>query len=165
MFNSIQFIFFIIGLSASIVLAYMLFSQFLQRDPKKPLSHTSVHLKQNVQTIHPKQVITPFESKMFKQLEQAFPEYYLLAQVAFSALITHDDMKIRNLFNRKVTDFVLLDTHFEVVAIIELDDRSHIGREKQDAERDAMLHEAGYQIFRFTNIPSTQQLRKKILKS
>jgi len=44
--------------------------------------------------------------------------------VAFSALITSDDYKIRQKFNRKVTDFVVLNTQFEVIAIIELDDRS-----------------------------------------
>ncbi|WP_406935521.1 DUF2726 domain-containing protein [Acinetobacter baumannii] len=69
-------------------------------------------------------VITNFETQMFIRLKQSFPSYHVLAQVAFSALITSNDYKVRSQFNRKVTDFVLLDENMEVIAIIELDDRS-----------------------------------------
>lgn len=110
-----------------------------------------------------KPVITQFESKMFNRLKQSFPEYHILAQVAFSALITHHNFKIRSKFNRKVTDFVILDKKLNVVAIIELDDPSHIGKEAEDAERDAMLLQAGYQVYRYTDIPSPQSLRRDIL--
>ena len=48
------------------------------------------------------------------------------------------------------------------MVIIELDDPSHIGKEQEDAERDAMLNEAGYIVLRFTEIPSIRQLRKHI---
>ena len=65
-------------------------------------------------------------------------------------------------FNRKVTDFVLLDEQLAVVVIIELDDHSHIGKKQEDAERDAMLNEAGYIVLRFTEIPSIRQLHKHI---
>ena len=39
---------------------------------------------------------------------------------------------------------------------------SHIGKEQEDAERDAMLNEAGYIVLRFTEIPSIRQLHKHI---
>lgn len=106
--------------------------------------------------------MTAYECKMYLRLKQAFPEYHILSQVAFSALITSDQLKIRNQFNRKVTDFVLLDEQLAVVMIIELDDRSHIGKEQIDAERDAMLNEAGYRVLRYTEIPSIRQLQKDI---
>lgn len=61
---------------------------------------------------------------MFIRLKQSFPNYHVLAQVAFSALITSNDYKIRSQFNRKVTDFVVLNDKMEVMAIIELDDHS-----------------------------------------
>lgn len=35
----------------------------------------------------------------------------------------------RNLFNRQVADFVVLDKSLNIVAIVELDDSSHIGKE------------------------------------
>lgn len=48
------------------------------------------------------------------------------------------------------------------MVIIELDDHSHIGKKQEDAERDAMLNEAGYIVLRFTEIPSIRQLHKHI---
>ena len=99
---------------------------------------------------------------MFLRLKEAFPQYHVLAQVAFSALITSEDYKIRQRFNRKVTDFVLLNANLDVIAIIELDDPSHLGKEQEDAERDAMLNEAGYMVLRFTEIPSIRQLHKQL---
>lgn len=100
---------------------------------------------------------------MYARLISAFPQHHVLAQVAFSALITNQNYKIRNQFNRKVTDFVVLDKDCNVVVIIELDDPSHIGKEKEDAERDAMLNEAGYRVLRYTNIPSAHNLQKDVL--
>ena len=44
-----------------------------------------------------------------------------------------------------------------------LDDPSHIGKEQEDAERDAMLNEAGYIVLRFTEIPSIRQLHKQLI--
>ncbi|ENX41099.1 hypothetical protein F887_02585 [Acinetobacter sp. NIPH 2100] len=96
---------------------------------------------------------------MFMRLQQAFPQHHVLAQVAFSALITSDHYKIRSKFNRKVTDFVVLDQDMNVLAIIELDDPSHLGKELEDKKRDQMLREAGYQVQRYTEIPSIRQLQ------
>ncbi|WP_043971819.1 MULTISPECIES: DUF2726 domain-containing protein [Acinetobacter] len=107
-------------------------------------------------------VITLFESRMFIRLQQAFPQHHVLAQVAFSALITSDHYKIRSKFNRKVTDFVILDQEMQVLAIIELDDPSHIGKELEDKKRDQMLQEAGYLVQRYTQIPSVKQLQMDI---
>ncbi|NAR66902.1 DUF2726 domain-containing protein [Acinetobacter haemolyticus] len=107
-------------------------------------------------------VITSFESQMFLRLQQAFPQHHILAQVAFSALITSDHYKIRSRFNRKVTDFVILDKDMQVIAIIELDDPSHIGKELEDKKRDHMLQQAGYLVQRYTQIPSIKQLQMDI---
>ncbi|MGC3820002.1 DUF2726 domain-containing protein [Acinetobacter sp. G11] len=147
MFNSSQATFFLIGCIATLALLTIIFQQLF-----KPR-----------QKFFPKRVITTFESKMFIRLKEAFPQHHILAQVAFSALITNDNFKIRNKFNRKVTDFVLLNQKLEVVAIIELDDPSHLGKEQEDAERDAMLNEAGYQVYRYMDIPSVHNLKKDIL--
>lgn len=146
-FDLSQSIFFIIGCLASFALICILFPRLFF----------------SKQRYFPKRVITPFESKMYTRLISAFPQHHVLAQVAFSALITNQNYKIRNQFNRKVTDFVLLDKDCNVVVIIELDDPSHIGKEKEDAERDAMLQEAGYRVLRYTSIPSIHNLQKDIL--
>jgi very-short-patch-repair endonuclease len=145
-FNLSQFIFFVIGCLATFALVCLLLPHLFTRQKK----------------FYPKRVITAFESRMFTRLKDAFPHHHILAQVAFSALITHDQMKMRNQFNRKVTDFVVLDREYNVVAIVELDDPSHIGKEQEDAERDAMLIAAGYTVIRYTQIPTIRQLQRDL---
>lgn len=114
---------------------------------------------QQQEPITSKRVITQNEQPTFLRLREALPQHIVLAQVAFSALITSKGYTTRSRFNRKVTDFVVLDRSFNVVAIVELDDSSHRGREQEDAERDAMLQEAGYTVIRYTRTPEVQQVR------
>ena len=82
------------------------------------------HLFWKRQQFYKKPLITAFEQKMFIRLNEALPEHHILAQVAFSALITSNHFKIRQQFNRKVTDFVVLNREMRVIAIVELDDHS-----------------------------------------
>ena len=145
MFASNQIIFLLIGLISTVLLLISCLRSFLPQ-----------------QKFFARPVITTFESKMFTRLQQAFPNNHILAQVAFSALITSDHYKIRSQFNRKVTDFVILDQEMNVLAIIELDDPSHIGKELEDKKRDQMLLEAGYKVHRYTQIPSVKQLQMDI---
>ena len=108
-------------------------------------------------------VMTEYEKKLFVRLKAALPEYHVLSQVAFSALITSNDFKIRSKFNRKVTDFVLIDDDGDVIAIIELDDRSHLTKVEEDKFRDLMLTQAGYKVVRFTKLPTLKEIRKRII--
>ncbi|WP_038342241.1 DUF2726 domain-containing protein [Acinetobacter sp. A47] len=142
MFESNHLLFLGIGLISTALLLYSCLRPFF---PK--------------QKFFARPVITAFETRMFVRLQQAFPQHHVLAQVAFSALITSDHYKIRSKFNRKVTDFVILDQEMNVLAVIELDDPSHAGKELEDKKRDQMLKEAGYRVYRYTQIPSVRQLQ------
>lgn len=113
-------------------------------------------------TLKRKQLLTNREQQMFSILSSALPECVVLAQVSFSALVTAEGWQSRNRFNRKVADFVLCSKQMNVIAVIELDDRSHIGREHQDRERDAMLRQAGYTTIRYHSIPPTEIVRRDI---
>ncbi|MBE3023642.1 DUF2726 domain-containing protein [Janthinobacterium sp. GW458P] len=112
--------------------------------------------------LHRKPVMTAREQQMYHLLQTALPECTVLAQVAFSALVTALGRTNRNRFDRKVADFVLCSQQLNVIAIIELDDSSHAGRERQDQERDAMLRLAGYVTLRYANFPTQQALRADI---
>ena len=103
-FDLSQIIFFIIGCFATITLVMMVYPDLFRRKQK----------------FYAKHVITPFERKMFIRLKEAFPRHHVLAQVSFSSLITSEHYKIRAKFNRKVTDFVLLDEQLAVVVIMKL---------------------------------------------
>ena len=144
--NAHQILFVVIGCLASFAFIFICFGSKLFRR------------NQFVQ----KPVLTAFEQKMFLRLHEAYPHYYILAQVAFSALLNAEQYKLRAQFNRKVTDFVILNKQMQVMSIIELDDPSHIGKEQEDTERDAMLHQAGYKVLRFTEIPTVKILRSHL---
>lgn len=109
-----------------------------------------------------KPVMTAREQQMYRLLQTALPECTVLAQVAFSALVTAKGWANRNRFDRKVADFVLCSRQLNVIAVIELDDSSHAGRERQDRERDAMLRLAGYVTLRYATFPTQQALRTDI---
>jgi len=109
-----------------------------------------------------KPVMTAREQQMYHLLQTALPECTVLAQVAFSALVTAKGWANRNRFDRKVADFVLCSQQLNVLAVIELDDSSHAGREREDKERDTMLRLAGYVTLRYANFPTQQALRADI---
>ncbi|XID74229.1 DUF2726 domain-containing protein [Alkanindiges sp. WGS2144] len=118
--------------------------------------------KQQHTPIHAKAILTRREQQFFAVLEQALPRFYIFPQVSFSAILTTKGFYTRSQFNRKIADFVLCNEGLEIIAVIELDDSSHKGREKQDAARDAMLDEAGYPVLRYAQIPESWQLQKDI---
>lgn len=106
--------------------------------------------------------LTEREQSMYFRLTQTFPELIVLAQVAMSAVLDSKEKGVRNTFDRKVIDFVLCSKAFEVMAVIELDDSSHRGKEAKDANRDAMLKAAGYRVMRFPEIPDRETLKKAL---
>jgi Protein of unknown function (DUF2726) len=105
--------------------------------------------------IRRKPLLTPNETEFFHRLQRALPAYHVFPQVPFAALLTVDSKlsrkarwSIRNRFDRKIADFVVCERDgLQVVAIIELDDRTHDA--KADRERDAITNAAGYQTYRF----------------
>ena len=155
MVNLSQITFLIIGCIASLAILIIINLEKIKFKRDTQISSTK-------KEYYAKPVISNFEIKMFERLKKACPEHHVLAQVAFSALMTSNYMATRNKFNRKVTDFVILNHHIDVVCIIELDDPSHVGKENEDAKRDAMLQEAGYTVIRYTSIPTVRQLQKDI---
>ncbi len=115
-------------------------------------------------TFGPRAIATANEQHMFWKLVKAFPapEYVVLTQVSFGALLTAKGGASRGSFSQKMADFVLTDKAFTVLAVIELDDSSHKGREDNDRSRDAMLIEAGYKVVRYPRIPEVEKLHADI---
>jgi hypothetical protein len=105
-----------------------------------------------------KPLLTQNELEFLERLESAIPEYRFLAQVSMGALldpaVSRKDAKayyrLRGMFTQKIVDFVAQNRKDgTVVAIIELDDRTHNG--DRDAKRDSMLASAGYKIVRWNS--------------
>lgn len=112
-----------------------------------------------------REVVTANEQGMFWRLAEVFPmpEYIVLTQVSFGALLNAKGGASRYSFAQKRADFVLTNRGFRVIAVIELDDASHKGKEAADAERDAMLTEAGYRVLRYNRTPDRARLLADLL--
>ena len=108
--------------------------------------------------LSPKRPLTDREQAAYFRLRDSLPDRIVLAQVAFSALLTTKDRPTRATFDRKVADFVICSKAFEVIAIVEIDDASHKGRETNDDARDRLLTTAGYRVLRFKQVPDAAEL-------
>lgn len=101
-----------------------------------------------------RQFLTEREEAMLAAIEQILPGHRIHAQVSMGALLRaprRDGRKAsaadRNSFSQKIVDFVVQDrSSGSVVALIEVDDSSHVARRDQD--RDAMTQRAGYTTIR-----------------
>ena len=113
----------------------------------------------------PRTPLTRNEQAMYLRLRETFPEHVVLAQIAFSSLLTSKSRTTRSTFDRKVADFVLCSKGFGVLAVIELDDATHRGREAEDAARDALLTAADYQVLRFPRVPDGDTLRAAVMSA
>lgn len=111
-----------------------------------------------------KKLATPREQAMYWRLVEALPhpEYIVLAQVSFGALLNAREGASRFSFSQKIADFVVTDKAFAVLAVIELDDASHRGKEDHDLVRDIMLTQAGYRTLRYAQIPDAAKLRNDL---
>jgi hypothetical protein len=119
----------------------------------------------------PKQLLSANEREFLARLELATPELRFHAQVAMGALIDPDVprsdgrtyFRLRGMFSQKIVDFVAQDRETgSVVAIIELDDRTH--DVAKDAKRDVMLASAGYKVIRWQSKarPDTDAIRAEL---
>lgn len=106
-----------------------------------------------------KALMTENETAMFNRLKQSLPQFHVFTQVSFGALITAKSRATRNLFDRKIADFVVCDQALQVVATVELDDSSHRNKADSDGKRDELLTAAGYRVLRYKNIPDIDKVK------
>lgn len=91
--------------------------------------------------------------------------FVVLPQVAFSQFLLvkggseKDNFREFARMRQKVADFLICRKDFTIVALIELDDRSHIGKEARDKERDRVVKEAGIRVFRIPSTPGNETVK------
>lgn len=120
----------------------------------------------------PKRLLTKNEEEFFSRLAKALPDFHVFPQVAIRAFVkpksrsTEGKAYRRQLakIGSKHSDFLVCDGELNIVAIIELDDRSHVA--ERDAARDAMTGSAGYVTIRYEskNRPSVAEIRDDVLR-
>jgi hypothetical protein len=108
------------------------------------------------------------EKKLYQILVALYPDHRLLVQVALSQLIHIDrnhpqSESIRARYKQLVADFVLCRSDLSVLAVIELDDRTHAWpkRKAADARKNKALADARIRLVRIPagRLPSPDTLR------
>lgn len=116
-----------------------------------------------------KPLLSDNEKEFYQRLKRALPEFEVFTQVAMGAILAPNADRnsrryhqIRGSFSQKIIDFLVCDPSLKVVAIIELDDRTH--NASRDEKRDAMLQCANYRVLRWQsrNKPSEEEIRAKV---
>ena len=109
------------------------------------------------------------EQQLYKRLTAALPDQVVLAQVAFSQMTRVSGGTPKGNFRKygttrqNVADFVICDTAFKILAVVELDDSTH-SREK-DEHRDAIVAEAGSRTVRWhvSRMPPPEEIWRLVL--
>jgi very-short-patch-repair endonuclease len=120
---------------------------------------------------NPRPLLTPNELEFLGRLEAAAPELRFHAQVALGSLVepraergSRAWLAMRNAVSQKVVDFVAQRRNDgSIVAIIELDDRTH--EAWKDLKRDEMMASAGYRTVRWQSRkkPDREAIRSALL--
>jgi hypothetical protein len=116
-------------------------------------------------------VMTANEREFYGRLLFAFPDCEIWPQVPILALVRPDAkegtrafwLAFRRISNARVDWVIAQDT--DVIAIVELDDRSH--DPGNDAERDRILRSCGYKVVRFhsNRRPDPWQIQEAVFRS
>lgn len=108
------------------------------------------------------------EQAMYFKLRTGLPDHIILAQVAFSQMIgakggsKSERSSKWGSAKQSVADFVICDKAFNIIAVVELDDKTH--KAEKDEARDQILLEAGIQTIRWkaVNLPDEEEIKQKV---
>jgi predicted secreted protein len=111
---------------------------------------------QRAYPLQPKSLMTAYEFGFYQRLRKACQRIgglHIYPQVAMGAIIEVDRnvdqsrrRAIRNIFDRKIIDFVIANDEGRILVLIELDDRTHVA--ENDRKRDEITSSAGYKTLR-----------------
>ncbi|QND85162.1 Uncharacterized protein ChrSV_2946 [Chromobacterium vaccinii] len=110
-----------------------------------------------------KQLLTGREIDCYKLLvKELGPEFIVFPQVAFSQILNvtggtqSENRKLWMTMSQKVADFVICKDDLTMLAILELDDRSHQGKQDKDRTRDGVVESVGLKALRIAG-PAKQE--------
>ena len=116
-----------------------------------------------------RKLMTANELEFFGRLVTALPTHFIFPQVALSALLEASSSDKRKAHSDRLriaqqrADFVVCDASGEVIAVVELDDKTH--SRAKDQTRDARLSQGGIRTVRFEsrNKPTVDVIRSLVL--
>jgi hypothetical protein len=121
-------------------------------------------------TYRRRKLMTDNEEEFFGRLVVALPDHYIFPQVAMSAMLQPASNNGRTAHSDRLriaqqrVDYVICTKNCEIVAVVELDDRTH--SQAKDQLRDSRLEQAGIRTVRFQsrNKPKSDIIRKMVLE-
>ncbi|WP_407303115.1 DUF2726 domain-containing protein [Acinetobacter sp.] len=119
--------------------------------------------KQQDSALKQRAIFNISEQLTYTRLKEILPQSTVLAHVSFDALLTTKYSRTRYKYRNMVADFVVLDNHHQVTAIIALDDPMALKRPQNAQYQDALLAMAGYRVIRYEDVPEYYQLRQDFL--
>jgi hypothetical protein len=143
-----------------VLLVLVLLMAFVLARTRKPMPEAAYK---------PRPIMTENELEFFGRLVAALPEHYIFPQVAMTALLEPGatDRKQAHADRLRIAqqriDYVVCNRRCEVVAVVELDDRTH--SKVKDQLRDGRLEQGGYKTVRFQSRqkPPAPAIRAAIL--
>jgi Uncharacterized protein conserved in bacteria len=160
------FIYIILAIVCAAILILLSKGQKQKKNSKRDITHYKDVTYQALP------LLTKNEMIFWNILAEAVTGYYIFPQVATSALVRASSQNpshkttVRNKYERTRIDFIICDINFNIIAVVELDDKSHDNKQDNDAERDFILQQAGYKTFRFRNKNITSDIiRQQIFGS
>lgn len=114
-----------------------------------------------------RRIMTDREQVLYHRLREALPDCLIFTQVQLSQVIsvkyrTKNPQAWLNKVSQKSLDFVVCQPDSSVLAVIELDDKSHNNAKQasRDADKSKALKDAGVRLIRVREVPSVGTLLK-----
>lgn len=112
-----------------------------------------------------KAILTEREIECYSRLVKSLsPNFIVFPQVAFSQILAvqggtqNQNQWLFRTMSQKVADFLVCKKDLTMVAVIELDDSSHNGKEESDKRRDAIIRGVGLMSLRIPRTPPQELL-------
>lgn len=112
-----------------------------------------------------RRIMTDREQVLYHRLREALPDCLIFTQVQLSQVIsvkyrTKNPQAWLNKISQKSLDFVVCQPDSSVLAVIELDDKSHNNAKQasRDADKSKALKDAGVRLIRVREVPSVGTL-------
>lgn len=114
-----------------------------------------------------RRVMTDREQVLYHRLREALPDCLIFTQVQLSQVIsvkyrTKNPQAWLNKISQKSVDFVVCHPDSSVLAVIELDDKSHNNAKQasRDADKSKALKDGGVKLIRVREVPSVTTICK-----
>jgi len=148
----------------TLLLLVIFLGSILLNQPSKPLNPFNPYIS--------KRPLTQTEITFYHRLVEALPDLVVLAQVQLSSIIKVDlprrhnrYYKFFNPISQQSVDFLICTRDFEIIAAVELDDRSHLRAEAiiRDNKKNKNLAAANLPLIRWhaEKMPEVNDIKKE----